>query len=116
MNNECPGCGEEGDACTCQKGFLELPPGLHGHVNYKLKTINLRTMTETVEDLHPVRLVIEGFETVEQAKHWAEWYEGQGEQDWPIWMECRRDEGADVSEARCKSITIDGNTVTMRIY
>ena len=26
------------------------------------------------------------------------WYEGQGEQDFSIWLECRKDEGLDVRD------------------
>lgn len=34
-----------------------------------------------------VRLVIEGFKTLEDAMEYASWFEGQGEQDASIWME-----------------------------
>jgi hypothetical protein len=33
------------------------------------------------------KVVFSGFETEEQAKHFANWFEGQGEQDCSIWME-----------------------------
>lgn len=33
------------------------------------------------------RLIIEGFETIDDAKEYASWFEGQGEQDAFIWME-----------------------------
>jgi len=36
---------------------------------------------------------IEGFKTKAQAEAFVSWYEGQGEQDIDIWLECRKDEG-----------------------
>jgi len=36
---------------------------------------------------------IDGFKTRKEAQAFYEWYEGQGEQDICIWLECRKDEG-----------------------
>jgi len=33
-------------------------------------------------------LTIKGFNTPEQVKTFIDWYEGQGEQDIPLWLEC----------------------------
>lgn len=41
-----------------------------------------------------------------QVKAFADWYDGQGEQDSAIWFECRKDEG----EIDCSFIGID-NTI-----
>ena len=34
------------------------------------------------------RLIIDGFETLEEALEYASWFEGQGEQDAFVWMDC----------------------------
>ena len=47
-----------------------------------------------------------GFKTEEQARQFIEWYEGQGEQDITIWLECRQSEGLiDIStmNTRCEA-------------
>lgn len=40
-----------------------------------------------------ITLTIKGFNTIAEANAFADWYEGQGEQDASIWFECRKDEG-----------------------
>ncbi len=41
--------------------------------------------------MYSVKVV--GFKTKEEAKQFIEWYSGQGEQDLPVWFECRKSEG-----------------------
>ena len=38
-------------------------------------------------EMKMANVIVTGFETQKQAKEWAEWYSGQGEQDWFIWQE-----------------------------
>ena len=40
--------------------------------------------------MYSVKVV--GFKTQEEAKQFIKWYEGQGEQDISIWLECRKSE------------------------
>jgi hypothetical protein len=62
-----------------------------------------------------VELVVKGFKTVEQARQWALWYDGQGEQDWYTWMLYRKEEGCDVMPANVSKIKQEGDTVTIEI-
>lgn len=49
------------------------------------------------------QITIKGFHTKQQAREFASWYNGQGEQDAMVWFECRMEEGVlDVS-----SMTVD---------
>lgn len=48
------------------------------------------------------KVVFDGFETEEQAEIFADWYEGQGEQDINSWLESSRD---------LKYITVDVDKV-----
>ena len=47
-----------------------------------------------------------GFRTIEQAKAFASWYSGSGEQEAPLWME----EHAGVTSCYAESIDTDGAT------
>jgi hypothetical protein len=62
-----------------------------------------------------IKLVIEGFDTIEEAKAFASWYGGQGEQDACIWFECRKDEGKIPSSSMLQKSTkqIDAETISM---
>lgn len=40
-----------------------------------------------------ITVKITGFNTKEEAEQFILWYDGQGEQDIPFWLECRKDEG-----------------------
>lgn len=64
-----------------------------------------------------IKLVIDGFNTISEAKAFVDWYEGQGEQDASIWFECRKDEGEIPSSSMlCESSeTIDSETVNMTL-
>lgn len=70
-------------------------------------------------DTKPVKLVIQGFNTVKEAEVFCDWYSGQGEQDARVWFECREDEGLiECSTMDCQSIHVGGpraNTVYMTI-
>ena len=44
------------------------------------------------------KVTIEGFKNKDEAEQFIHWYEGQGEQDIDIWLECRRDEGMDIRQ------------------
>ena len=53
-------------------------------------------------------VTIKGFKTKDEAVEFMQWYSGQGEQDIPVWLECRKDEGLDVREClNTKSIDTD---------
>jgi len=55
-----------------------------------------------------------GFRTIEQAKAFASWYSGCGEQDAPLWME----EHAGVTSCNAdgrQDVTPDGVVVSLRI-
>jgi len=43
-------------------------------------------------------VLVKGFKNSEEAIEFMSWYEGQGEQDFSIWLECRKDEGLDVRD------------------
>lgn len=64
-------------------------------------------------------LLITGFKTPEQVKAFADWYEGQGEQDASIWFECRVDEGkldVDFMPVDVHTrYTWEGNTMKMKL-
>lgn len=47
--------------------------------------------------------MIKGFTSMAQVKAFADWYDGQGEQDSSVWFECRKDEG----EIDCSFIGYD---------
>jgi hypothetical protein len=47
------------------------------------------------QDRHTYTVTFHGFISKEEAEAFAGWYEGQGEQDVTIWLECRRDESPD---------------------
>lgn len=40
-----------------------------------------------------IKVVVDGFKTIEEANEFCEWYSGQGEQDAAIWFDCRKSEG-----------------------
>lgn len=47
-------------------------------------------------------VVIHGFKNDDAAREFIHWYEGQGEQDLPVWFECREAEGQEVgTSANC---------------
>jgi hypothetical protein len=54
---------------------------------------HIKRFNETEENLNisdvsrSFKVIFEGFETEEQAKTFADWYEGQGEQDSAMWLE-----------------------------
>lgn len=40
------------------------------------------------KDRGRVNVIVRGFQSDEHARAWIDWYEGQGEQDQDIWMDC----------------------------
>lgn len=46
--------------------------------------------------MEELKLTIKGFKTEDALIEFINWYEGQGEQDIDIWMDCRKEEGADI--------------------
>lgn len=57
--------------------------------------------------MHDFSVHVHGFKSLDEAEEFCRWYEGQGEQDIPIWLECRKDEGKNVREyLNCDSITV----------
>lgn len=64
------------------------------------------------------KLLIEGFKTKAQAEAFADWYEGQGEQDADIWFEIHQSEGKlDVSSmhAVLQKNKWKDDTLTMKV-
>ena len=54
-----------------------------------------------------IKVIFDGFETIEQARTFAEWYSGSGEQDSCIWLE----ENCDLKAANVNTITIEEESV-----
>lgn len=54
-------------------------------------------------------VTFKGFETLEQAKVFADWYEGQGEQQSDCWLE----EHSDINFACVENVTIEDTNIVV---
>lgn len=62
-----------------------------------------------------INVIFKGFETIEQAQEFAEWYSGSGEQESGAWLE----ESTDIQSAYVENITTnpEGNVeVELKLY
>ena len=62
-----------------------------------------------------ITVTVKGFNTINEASEFCNWYSGQGEQDASIWFECRQQEGKIPSSSMLEKSTnkIDKNTFEM---
>lgn len=67
-----------------------------------------------------ITVTVKGFNKIEEAQEFCEWYSGQGEQDASIWFDCRKSEGViDVSTMNADIIhKTDKNNIdmTLKLY
>ena len=59
-------------------------------------------------------LTIKGFKSKAQVKAFADWYEGQSEQDITVWLECNEELGVEYMNTKGKDEWA-GNNLTMTI-
>jgi len=62
------------------------------------------------------KLIIEGFNSIVEAKAFADWYEGSGEQSIPDWLEELCHEGEiSVSNMSARSVRTIGDNIVMTL-
>ena len=60
-------------------------------------------------------VTIKGFKTKKAAIEFINWYEGSAEQDIDIWMNCRKDEGADFKDQNFLTEKVDEEKLELYI-
>ena len=63
--------------------------------------------------MEDIKVVITGFETIEEAEAFCSWYANQGEQDGFYWFEETKPNGT--TGMICKKYKTKGNTVNMKL-